>query len=158
MLGRHGATPFSRHFRFARGAALVVPVQRLRRGSKGTGQNARTRPGAVIEGDEHVLIDAPPELRLQCSRERSRRVLTLRSSPTRITTTCWVWATSPIGDAGRVRHCPVYAPAEVLPQLETRFGYLTAASFQARTPFKQSADLTHFQRLYSSGDSRSSRV
>ena len=37
--------------------------------AKTTGKNARTRPSVVIQGRETILIDASPELRLQCARE-----------------------------------------------------------------------------------------
>lgn len=99
-----------------------------------TGRNARTRPGAVLEGDEHVLIDAPPELRLQCARER------LTGFGAALVTHAHndhLLGLGDLADWGRWTgsHCPVYAPAEVLPQIGARFPYLNSASYQARTPF-----------------------
>jgi len=103
-----------------------------------TGQNARTRPGAVIEAatkeGERVLLDAPPELRLQCSREG------LEGFDAALITHAHndhLLGLGDLADWGRWTdaRCPVYAPAEVLPQLETRFPYLTSESYRARTPF-----------------------
>lgn len=100
-----------------------------------TGRNARTRPGAVIEGEERVLIDAPPELRLQCSREN---VQTFDAALITHAHNDHLLGLGDLADWGRwtSQTCPVYTPAEVLPQLQTRFGYLTSAGYQARTPFK----------------------
>ncbi len=100
-----------------------------------TGKNARTRPGAVIGGAEHVLLDAPPELRLQCSRE------VIQGFDAALITHAHndhLLGLGDLADWGRWtgRDCPVYAPEEVLPQIETRFGYLLSASYQARTPFR----------------------
>ena len=102
--------------------------------SRNTGQNARTRPGAVIEGDEYILIDAPPELRLQCSREG---VQDFDAALITHAHNDHLLGLGDLADWSRWtgRNCPVYMPAEVLPQLEMRFSYLTAASYQARTPF-----------------------
>ena len=102
--------------------------------AKATRKNARTRPAAVIEGDERVLIDAPLELRLQCSREG------LSGFDAALITHAHndhILGLGDLADWGRWTgaHCPIYAPAVVLPQLKTRFGYLTADSYQARTPF-----------------------
>ena len=100
-----------------------------------SGKNARTRPGAVIEGAERVLLDAPPELRLQCSREGVQgfdaALITHAHND-------HLLGLGDLADWGRWtgRSCPIYTPEEVLPQLETRFNYLTSASYQALTPFK----------------------
>lgn len=103
--------------------------------AKSAGKNARTRPGAVIEGDENILLDAPPELRLQCSREG------LAGFDAALITHAHndhLLGLGDLADWGRWtgRDCPIYAPNAVLPQLEARFGYLMSASYQARTPFK----------------------
>ena len=100
-----------------------------------TGKNARTRPAAVIEGDERVVIDAPPELRLQCVREDldgfHAALLTHAHND-------HLLGLGDLADWGRwtEQHCPVYVPGEVLPQVKTRFGYLLAGSYQAQTPFR----------------------
>ncbi len=111
--------------------------------ARATGHNARTRPGAVLEGLERVLIDAPPELRLQCSREN------LTGFDAALVTHAHndhLLGLGDLADWGRWTgsHCPVYTPAEVLPQLQTRFPYLNSASYQARTPFRtvETADRT----------------
>lgn len=103
--------------------------------ARSTGKNARTRPGAVIEGDEHILIDAPPELRLQCSRERVQRfdaaLITHAHND-------HLLGLGDLADWGRWtrQNCPVYTPKEVVPQLGARFGYLLSATYRARTPFR----------------------
>lgn len=102
--------------------------------ARATGHNARTRPAAIIEGNERVLIDAPPELRLQCSREG------LSGFDAALITHAHndhILGLGDLADWGRWTgaYCPVYAPDEVLPQLKTRFGYLTSESYQDRTPF-----------------------
>ncbi len=98
------------------------------------GHNARTRPAVVIEGDEHVLIDAPPELRTQCSAAE------LSGFDAALITHAHndhILGLGDLADWGRWTgaHCPIYAPDEVMPQLRTRFSYLTSASYQAQTPF-----------------------
>ena len=99
-----------------------------------TAHNARTRPGAVIEGSERVLLDAPPELRLQCVREG---VTGFDAALISHAHNDHLLGLGDLADWGRWTgaRCPVYAPAEVLPQLETRFSYLTSESYQVRTPF-----------------------
>lgn len=105
------------------------------------GRNARTRPSAVIDGDERVLIDAPPELRAQCSREElggfDAALITHAHND-------HILGLGDLADWGRWTgaHCPVYAPDEVLPQLKTRFGCLMTASYQAWTPFLSLAAAT----------------
>lgn len=99
-----------------------------------TGENARTRPAVLIEGDERVLIDAPPELRLQCSRAGltgfGAALITHAHND-------HILGLGDLADWGRWTEasCPIYAPEEVLPALHTRFGYLLSESYSARTPF-----------------------
>jgi phosphoribosyl 1,2-cyclic phosphate phosphodiesterase len=99
-----------------------------------TGRNARTRPAAVIEGGERVLLDAPPELRLQCAREGltgfNAALITHAHND-------HILGLGDLADWGRWTdaRCPIYAPDEVLLELKTRFGYLTAERYRARTPF-----------------------
>lgn len=102
--------------------------------ARATGKNARTRPAVLIEGDERILIDAPPELRLQCSREG------LTGFDTALIThphNDHILGLGDLADWGRwtKAHCPIYAPTEVLPALQTRFGYLMSETYQNRTPF-----------------------
>ena len=99
------------------------------------GRNARTRPGAVLEGSEHVLLDTPPELRLQCSREG---LMGFDAALVTHAHNDHLLGLGDLADWGRWTgsHCPVFAPEEVLPQIEARFPYLGSASYQARTPFR----------------------
>ncbi len=81
------------------------------------------------------MIDAPPELRLQCVREN------LGGFDAALVTHAHndhLLGLGDLADWGRwtAQHCPVYTPEEVLPQLETRFGYLLAEGYQAQTPFR----------------------
>lgn len=102
--------------------------------AKTSRKNARTRPAAVIEGDARILIDAPPELRLQCAREG------LTGFDAALITHAHndhILGLGDVADWGRWTRarCPIYAPDEVLPQLRVRFPYLTVENYQARTPF-----------------------
>lgn len=101
--------------------------------AKTTGQNARTRPSAVIRGDETVLIDASPELRMQCAREE------LTGFDAALITHAHndhILGLGDLGDWGRwtKKRCPIYAPEEVAPQLRARFGYMTRGDYQVHTP------------------------
>lgn len=89
----------------------------------------------MLEDDQHILLDAPPELRLQCSREGLRGFDALLLTHAH---NDHVLGLGDLADWGRWTgaRCPVYAPAEVLPTVETRFAYLATASYQARTPFR----------------------
>lgn len=101
--------------------------------ARSSGVNARTRPAAVIEGKKRILLDTPPELRLQCSREGLRGFDAALISHAH---NDHLLGLGDLADWGRWtgNSCPVYAPAEVLPQLTARFPYLEAESYQARTP------------------------
>lgn len=87
-----------------------------------------------MEGDERVLIDTPPELRLQCSREN---LTGFHAALVTHAHNDHLLGLGDLADWGRWTGscCPVYAPAEVLPQLEARFPYLNSESYRARTPF-----------------------
>ena len=102
--------------------------------AKTTGRNARTRPSVVIRGSETVLIDAAPELRLQCARED------LAAFDAALVTHAHndhILGLGDLGDWGRwtKKRCPVYAPSEVVPHLEARFGYMTRGGYLEHTPF-----------------------
>jgi len=113
------------------------------------GRNARTRPSVVIEGAESILLDAAPELRLQCSREglsgldaalvtHAHAVSATGRRASARNRNDHVLGLGDLADWGRWTgaHCPIYAPEEVLPPLRARFGYLGAPSYAARTPFR----------------------
>ena len=92
--------------------------------AKTTKQNARTRPSVAIRGSETVLLDASPELRMQCAREG------LTSFDAALITHAHndhILGLGDLGDWSRwtKQRCPIYVPEEVLPQLEARFGYMT---------------------------------
>lgn len=108
-----------------------------------TGLNARSRPSVVIEGagegaderPERVLVDAAPELRLQCTREG------LKGFDAALVTHAHndhVLGLGDLADRARwtERPCPVYAPAEVLPALRERFGYLMRGAYLELAPLK----------------------
>ena len=101
--------------------------------AKTTQQNARTRPSALIRGSEAVLIDASPELRLQCAREDlthfDAALITHAHND-------HILGLGDLGDWGRWtrKTCPIYAPEEVLQQLKTRFGYMTKGNYGTTTP------------------------
>ncbi len=89
-----------------------------------TRANARTRPSVVIEGSERILIDCAPELRLQCVREdigNFDAVLITHAHNDHIL------GLGDLGDRARWTRepCPVFAPAEVLPQIASRFEYMS---------------------------------
>ena len=99
-----------------------------------TRKNARTRPSVVIRGDETVLIDASPELRLQCARE------SLTAFDAALITHAHndhILGLGDLGDWGRWTkgRCPIYAPEEVVPQLEARFPYMIRGHYETYTPF-----------------------
>ena len=105
--------------------------------ARATGQNARTRPSALLElptdGGEasRILIDASPELRIQASRYGLRHLEAV------IVTHAHNDHILGLGDAmDFVRHTNaktlVYAAPAVLPQLEERFPYLFRGRFADR--------------------------
>ncbi len=99
------------------------------------GANARTRPSVLIEARKRILIDAAPELRLQMSRERVKDVDVVLITHAH---SDHVLGLSDVGDQARWTGSPtpVYAPAEVLPQLKERFAYMTRGGYRRLTPFR----------------------
>lgn len=88
-----------------------------------TGLNARMRPSVLIQGSENVLIDSSPEFRLQIERAGVRQldaVLITHAHNDHLL------GLGDIADfAARTEHdCPVYAPADVIPEIQARFAYL----------------------------------
>jgi phosphoribosyl 1,2-cyclic phosphate phosphodiesterase len=98
------------------------------------GINRRSRPGVAILGEERVLVDAPPELRLQLAREGLTQVEAL------LITHAHNDHLLGLGDvaegAYRSRHSlEVYAPAEVLSEIQHRFAYLFSERYAPRLRF-----------------------
>jgi phosphoribosyl 1,2-cyclic phosphate phosphodiesterase len=89
-----------------------------------TGINNRLRPSALIQGQETILIDAAPEFRVQAERAG------VRSIDAALITHAHNDHLLGIGDVAdfAVRtgsDCPVFAPADVIPEISKRFGYMT---------------------------------
>lgn len=107
--------------------------------ARSTGVNLRTRPSVILRetlesGLRHTLIDAAPELRLQLTRERITGIDTL------IITHAHNDHIMGLGDLADMvrwtgRTLPVYAPAEVIPQVTTRFPYIAPSNYAERLPF-----------------------
>lgn len=97
-----------------------------------TGANRRLRPSALIQGSEQVLIDSSPEFRVQM----------LRAGITRLDAALITHAHNDhllgLGDVADYalrtgNFCPVFAPAQVIPDIRQRFEYL----LQPGRPFAQ---------------------
>ena len=104
--------------------------------AKTTGRNARTRPSVMIRGRETILVDAAPELRLQCTREG------LTGFDAALITHAHndhILGLGDLGDWGRwtKKCCPIYAPEEVIADLTMMFGYMTRGNYLFYTPLVQ---------------------
>ena len=104
-----------------------------------------------------ILLDTPPELRLQCSREglsRFQAALITHAHNDHLL------GLGDLADWGRWtgQHCPVYTPEAVLPQLEARFGYLLSESYQATTPFCTLPTLEQTKRTFAGYSVQAVRV
>lgn len=107
--------------------------------ARATGVNLRTRPSVILRetlatGLRHTLIDAAPELRLQLTREGITAIDAL------IITHAHNDHIMGVGDLADMvrwtgRTLPVYAPAEVIPQVTTRFPYIAPSNYAERLPF-----------------------
>jgi phosphoribosyl 1,2-cyclic phosphate phosphodiesterase len=104
--------------------------------ARSTGKNARGRPAVLIAGEgERVLVDAPPELRLHLTRERVRSLDALLVTHAH---NDHVLGLGDVADMARWtgKGVPIYAPAEVLPQVMARFPYLGTGNYPALAPFR----------------------
>lgn len=102
--------------------------------ARNSGLNIRTRPSVLLEGEEKVLIDAAPELRLQMTREKVRGVDAVIITHAH---NDHIQGLADLADRSRWTKevCPVYMPGEVIPQVAERFPYLTKGYTQERVPF-----------------------
>ena len=103
--------------------------------ARSTGRNARTRPSILIEAEhETILIDAAPELRLQMIRENVKDIDAVLISHAH---NDHILGLGDLADMARWtgRTVPIYAPAEVIPQLKERFAYLTQGAYPNLVPF-----------------------
>jgi phosphoribosyl 1,2-cyclic phosphate phosphodiesterase len=103
--------------------------------ARATGANARTRPSVLLESKhEKILIDAAPEFRLQVTREN------IDSLDALIITHAHndhILGLGDVADFARwtKKVIPVYAPQEVIPQVQERFRYLTQGNYTTLMPF-----------------------
>ena len=98
--------------------------------------NARTRPSVLLESEgERVLVDAAPELRLQLTREGVRDVDAVLITHAH---NDHLLGLGDLADQARWTGAatPLYAPLEVLPQLESRFAYLRQGRYPKLVPFQ----------------------
>jgi phosphoribosyl 1,2-cyclic phosphate phosphodiesterase len=119
-----------------------------------TGKNARTRPSVLLESDnQKILIDAAPEFRLQVTRERidsiDAVILTHAHND-------HILGLGDVADFARwtKKVIPVYAPLEVIPQIQERFPYLTKGNYPKLIPFEFLDD----SRVFSSYQMTSHKV
>ena len=100
-----------------------------------TGQNARTRPSALLETPtQTILLDASPDLRSQLIRESVKTIDAVLITHAH---NDHILGLGDVGDLARWtgKTIPIYAPAEVLPVLKERFAYMTRGSYTCLTPF-----------------------
>ncbi len=101
-----------------------------------TGHNARTRPSVLLEfEDTKILIDAAPEFRLQVTQEKIDRIDALIITHAH---NDHILGLGDVADFARWtgKRVPIYAPREVIPQLQERFPYLNQRSYPRLLPFE----------------------
>lgn len=108
--------------------------------ARATGRNRRTRPSLLLRESlggtlRHTLIDAAPELRLQLVREGVR---TLEAAIITHAHNDHIMGLGDLADMVRWtgRRLPIYAPAEVIPELQARFPYLAASRYAEHLAFR----------------------
>jgi phosphoribosyl 1,2-cyclic phosphate phosphodiesterase len=100
-----------------------------------TGENLRTRPSVLLESEtETILIDAAPEFRTQITREKIFKVDAVVITHVH---NDHILGLGDVADFARwtKKVIPIYAPSEVLPQLQERFHYLTRGTYPSLVPF-----------------------
>lgn len=98
------------------------------------GRNARTRPSVLLAAQgERVLLDAAPELRLQLTRTGMFALDTVLISHAH---SDHILGLGDVADGARwtKKPVPLFAPAEVIPQLAARFDYLTKGRYRELVP------------------------
>jgi phosphoribosyl 1,2-cyclic phosphate phosphodiesterase len=101
-----------------------------------TGKNARTRPSVLLESEgQKILIDAAPEFRLQITKEMIDSIDALIITHAH---NDHILGLGDVADFARwtKKATPVYAPLEVIVQVQERFSYLTKGSYPTLTPFE----------------------
>ena len=100
-----------------------------------TNENLRTRPSVLLESEnETILIDAAPEFRTQTTREKIFKIDAVVITHVH---NDHILGLGDVADFARwtKKVIPIYAPSEVIPQLQERFRYLTKGTYPSLVPF-----------------------